>query len=76
MLSTIQFGHAHELSTLVGAADAQKSSTGTTTGSGSSTTSRPHSTSAALTRPSLDVLFGHLVQAIKGSTLAKKSTHS
>ena len=51
MLSTIQFGHAHELSTLVGAADAQKSSTGTTTGSGSSTTSRLWTYSESLTRP-------------------------
>ena len=57
MLSTIQFGRAHELSTLVGAADAQKSSTGTTTGSGSSTTSRLWTYSESLTRPFFEDLL-------------------
>ena len=57
MLSTIQFGHAHELSTLVGAADAQKSSTGTTTGSRSSTTSRLWTYSESLTRPFFEDLL-------------------
>ena len=57
MRSAIQFGHAHELSTLVGAADAQKSSTGTTTGSGSSTTSRLWTYSESLTRPFFEDLL-------------------
>ena len=57
MRSAIQYGHAHELSTLVGAADAQKSSTGTTTGSGSSTTSRLWTYSESLTRPFFEDLL-------------------
>ena len=57
MRSAIHYGHAYEPFTLVGAADAQKSSTGTTTGSGSSTTSRLWTYSESLTRPFFEDLL-------------------